>query len=244
MTKNSTREQLNKKPIVLIIVGENGMISEQPCPEGQSGTATWECGYDGHWIDYPDLSACSKIDIKESIDELNEENSQPSIVIEKLNAKIRDENDLGAGDIANIIDFLDMANLVQNERLESASDPSQYAKEYTSQSVKMFGDILDRSESWFGLPTSNKNEQLSKLQINVENVTKSMLTFTKEDEQSFSNKNLQITIKRGIEDNGQEVFTNENGDEIQVIPFNGNAKSVGFYGYNNFDCIVDGKFDW
>ena len=71
------------------------MISEQPCPEGQSGTATWECGYDGQWIDYPDLSACSKIDIKESIDELNAENSQPSIVIEKLNAKVQDEKDLG-----------------------------------------------------------------------------------------------------------------------------------------------------
>ena len=29
--------------------GEKGQISQQPCPDGQSGEATWECGDYGEW---------------------------------------------------------------------------------------------------------------------------------------------------------------------------------------------------
>ena len=78
----------------------------QPCPEGQAGNAVWQCGYDGQWINFPDMSNCSKIDTTKTIDELNESDSVPSIVIAKLYQNVSQESELGAGDIRNIIDLI------------------------------------------------------------------------------------------------------------------------------------------
>ena len=117
------------------------------------GQASWECGFDGYWIDFPDMSNCSKIDITEAIDELNAEDSVPSFVIKKLNGNVSQEKDIGAGDIKNIIEVLDIAMKVQNDRLDNVEDPSNYAKEYTKESIEMLGGILERPESWFGIPT-------------------------------------------------------------------------------------------
>ena len=87
------------------VEGQSGAISTQPCPSGQNGQATWKCGFDGDWIGFPDLSDCFKIDTSKAIEELQDENSVPSHVIQKLNNELVDENELGAGDIKNIIDI-------------------------------------------------------------------------------------------------------------------------------------------
>ena len=113
----------------------------------------WKCGYDGQWIDFPDLSNCSKIDTAKSIDELNDSNSVPSDVIAKLYQNVSKEAELGAGDIRNIIDVLNVALEVQYDRLESAENPTDYADKYTSESVSMMSDILARPNSWFGIPS-------------------------------------------------------------------------------------------
>ena len=41
---------------------------------------------------------------------------------------------------------------VQVDRLVNAEDQNEYANAYTIESVDMMGDILERSESWFGIP--------------------------------------------------------------------------------------------
>ena len=61
-------------------------------------------------------------------------------------------NILGAGDIKNIIQVLKVAMEVQIDRLVNAKDQNEYANAYTIESVDMMGDILERSESWFGIP--------------------------------------------------------------------------------------------
>lgn len=61
-------------------------------------------------------------------------------------------NILGAGDIKNIIQVLKVAMEVQIDRLVNAEDQNEYANAYTIESVDMMGDILERSESWFGIP--------------------------------------------------------------------------------------------
>ena len=91
----------------------------QPCPQGQSGYAYWSCGYDGFWIDYPDLSNCSKIDTLQALNELNQADSVPSEVINRLYKNVSRESELGSGDIKNILDVLQVALNVQYERLSS-----------------------------------------------------------------------------------------------------------------------------
>ena len=59
---------------------------------------------------------------------------------------------LGAGDIKNIIQVLKVAMEVQIDRLVNAKDQNEYANAYTFESVDMMGDILERPESWFGIP--------------------------------------------------------------------------------------------
>ena len=61
-------------------------------------------------------------------------------------------NILGAGDIKNIIQVLKVAMEVQIDRLVNAEDQNEYANAYTIESVDMMGDILERSESWIGIP--------------------------------------------------------------------------------------------
>ena len=111
------------------------------------------------------MSNCSKIDTSKTIDELNKSDSVPSIVIGKLYQNVSQESELGAGDISNIIDVLNVALDVQYERLESAENPTDYADKYTTESVFMMSDILARPDSWFGIPsryifTSFQNVQL------------------------------------------------------------------------------------
>ena len=84
--------------------------------------------------------------------DLNDSNSVPSDVIASLYQNVSRESELGAGDIHNIIDVLNVALDVQYDRLQSAEDPTDYADKYTEESVIMMSDILDRPDSWFGIP--------------------------------------------------------------------------------------------
>ena len=70
-------------------------MSHQPCPDGQSGEAVWKCGDFGEWIDFPDLSNCSKIDISGALDDLKAPESVPSSVIKNLKGNVTQEKDLG-----------------------------------------------------------------------------------------------------------------------------------------------------
>ena len=85
--------------------------------------------------------------------DLNDSNSVPSDVIASLYQNVSRESELGAGDIHNIIDVLNVALDVQYDRLASAEDPTDYADKYTNESVIMMSDILDRPDSWFGIPS-------------------------------------------------------------------------------------------
>ena len=99
------------------------------------------------------MTNCSKIDTTKSMQDLNDTNSVPSDVIASLYQNVSRESELGAGDIHNIIDVLNVALDVQYDRLESAEDPTDYADKYTTESVTMMSDILDRPDSWFGIPS-------------------------------------------------------------------------------------------
>ena len=66
----------------------------QPCPSGQSGNATWQCGPNGDWIDFPDLSNCSKIDTDQIKKDLAQNDSVPSLVINNLYNNVTNEAEL------------------------------------------------------------------------------------------------------------------------------------------------------
>ena len=82
--------------------------------------------------------------------DLNDTNSVPSDVIASLYQNVSRESELGAGDIHNIIDVLNVALDVQYDRLESAEDPTDYADKYTTESVTMI-IFYDTGEEMFNL---------------------------------------------------------------------------------------------
>ena len=84
---------------------------------------------------------------------------------------------------------------------------------------------------------------MSKLQVNIEDVAKSFIKYTTSEEKIFSKNSLTIQIKRFSNLTQGEVFENENGDEI-IVTAKSSAKSVGFYGLSNLDCITENRYDW
>ena len=79
--------------------------------------------------------------------------------------------------------------------------------------------------------------------MNIEDVAKSFIKYTTSEENIFSKNSLTIKIKRFSNLTQGEVFENKNGDEIIVTP-KSSAKSVGFYGFSNLDCIMENRYDW
>ena len=90
-----------------------------------------------------------------------------------------------------------------------------------------------------------KTQELSKLQLNVDDVTKSMIKHSNQKQQFFESSGINVKIKKLDENSDlvEEIFTNQNGDIITVTS-NNNAKSIGFYGFSNIGCIIDNKYDW
>ena len=85
-------------------------LSKQPCPSPQTGSATWYCGLHGDWVGVPDLSSCTVLtDVGEVIDELKDEKSVPSDVIQKFFEEVESKETIGAGDIKAIINVLNIS---------------------------------------------------------------------------------------------------------------------------------------
>ena len=90
-----------------------GETCSQKCPGSPavSGTATWKCGADGRWIGYPVLTDCQKIadSTKHAKEQLDKDTSVPSEVINNLYNDVAKEEEIGTGDILDIIDVLEIA---------------------------------------------------------------------------------------------------------------------------------------
>jgi hypothetical protein len=225
------------------VEGSLGQVSVQPCPLGQSGNATWTCGLNGQWISFPDLSYCTKIDTTRAVHELNATDSVPSEVIKRLYENVTKEDNIAAGDIKNIIDVLNIALVVQDERLQDAQDPGDYADKYTRESVELMGEILERPETWFGIPITSKSVELTKLQSNLDEVAKSLIKYSALSEHSYLSKSLVVQVRRNLEAN-MAGFDND-GDIIQVTSKVDLEKgSISFYGITNFGCIVNNRYEW
>ena len=127
---------------------------------------------------------------------------------------------------------------------------TSYADEYTSESVIMMGDILSRPESWFGIPESSRNIKLSQLQMNLDEVAKSLVTYSNAAEHRYDNQGLIVQIRRNYSTSAvADDFNNfgtSGGDTIIVsLPeIQETSVSVAFVAFTNFGCIVDGRFDW
>ena len=90
-------------------------LSKQPCPPPQAGSASWFCGILGDWVGVPDLSSCTVLtDVGEVIDELKDDKSIPSDVIQKFFEEVESKETIGAGDIKAIINVLDISLEVIN----------------------------------------------------------------------------------------------------------------------------------
>ena len=129
------------------------------------------------------------------------------------------------------------------DRLESeVPNPSEYADTYTKESIVLLSDILERPQSWFGIPISAKNLELSKLQLNLDNVARSLIKYSAQDQHSYNSSSLEVVVKKANVPTLTK-YVNQNGDKIEVIANNDNDTAISFYGFSNFGCISDGRYD-
>lgn len=89
--------------------GVIGSISQQPCPAGQTGNATWECGLDSNWIGYPDMTNCRKIDTQPALSALDGPDSVPFEVLDNLYAEVSREEVIAAGDVIGVVQVVQKA---------------------------------------------------------------------------------------------------------------------------------------
>jgi len=206
--------------------------------------ASWECGFGGNWVDFPDLSNCSRIDTNQAIEELNQPSSVPSDVLGKLYQNVTNESNLGSGDIKNLINVLEEALKVQNDRLDNAQadNPTDYADSFTKKSLEMVSEILERPQTWFGLPQDTKNDEITKVQNNLDQVAKSLLKNTDQNEHSYNSGGVVLKVLKNFE--SQADFVNSNGDQISVKAEGQLESSISFLGFTSLACIIDNRFEW
>ena len=75
--------------------------------------ASWRCSAAGEWIGLPDLSSCRSLDITDTINELNNETSVPSEVVDRFHQEIAEEQELASGDIDQVLQVVDRAIWVE-----------------------------------------------------------------------------------------------------------------------------------
>ena len=85
---------------------------------------------------------------------------------------------------------------VQNERIEHEGDKEKYATNYTQQAAVLLDDVMKRPSTWMGIPNKpeNKKEQeLTKMQANVDGVTKSLIQFSQLDQFDYSHPGSSLS---------------------------------------------------
>ena len=93
--------------------------------------------------------------------------------------------------------------------------------------------------------SSLKNVELSKLQMNLDDVAKSLIRYSASEQHKYESPSLTVQIRRNLEIPTVD-FETENGDEISLTSpdIDHIASSVSFVSFSNFGCIVDGRFNW
>lgn len=236
------------------VTGDLGHSSTQPCPEGQSGKATWECGMNGRWIDFPDLSECTKIDVEARLSSLteNDENPPAKVLKDLFADDLQRERNLASGDIKSVVKVVDEAVKAQNRR--TGDDDAGDVEDFTQSSVTVIDDILSRTTSWAGIREAERAELLTDIQVNVDSIADNLIKVSSSSSQNLglrkefaaSNKALVVNILPEANLTFGEVFT-DGFSSISVSSDGGsdnNLKGLSFISFPSFGCIMAQQAQW
>ena len=123
-----------------------GSASSQPCPEGQQGEASWDCGDWGlRTSPAPHYSHCTALgDINHLIQDLTDPEARPVEVLEQINQDISiSGQSLGGGDIISVVQLLDNAVTVQQAREhdEDEEDKLEATTNFVTTSLKTVDNL-------------------------------------------------------------------------------------------------------
>ena len=82
---------------------------------------------------------------------------------------------------------------MQNKRIENQPDKTKYADNYTRQSTTLMNDVMKRPTTWMGIPTypiNRKHIELTRMQDNIDGITKSLVKFAENDEFNYYYESL------------------------------------------------------
>ena len=78
---------------------------------------------------------------------------------------------------------------MQNERLLEEKHKEEYATNYTKHATILVDDVMRRPSTWIGIPNQpegRKQQELTKIQENVDGITKSLIEVASSGEIDFA----------------------------------------------------------
>ena len=96
------------------------------------------------------------------------------------------------------------------------------------------------------------NQLLSKSltsQDNLDQVAKSLAQYSMSQGHTYPANTLTMEVRKNLSSSENGELFQQGQDFIQVVPSGSGSgasskKSVGFYAFNRFGCILNGNFDW
>ncbi|XP_059081671.1 adhesion G protein-coupled receptor L2-like isoform X2 [Tigriopus californicus] len=226
------------------IEGAPGQTTGQVCPEGQDGLAFWQCGQEGDWIGLPDMSNCTRLEIEDVLNNLEDETSVPSDVIGNFYNNVSSGEELASGDVNKVLTVLDKAIKVQADRIEAQEDPEAYADSFTEQGVNLLDDVLRRQTVWLGLEDKQKRQSLTTIQDNLDEITQSIMKYSKSKHHLYSpvSKAVEVKISREIKLSEGDSYSSGQS-KITVSGRNDEEISISFHSFPTFGCILNAQED-
>ena len=83
---------------------------------------------------------------------------------------------------------------MQNERIEHAGNKDKYADNYTTQAASLMDDVLKRPTTWIGIPGEKKHKELTRMQENIDGITKSLIEFADQEQFDYTYDSLGMNI--------------------------------------------------
>ena len=78
------------------------------------GETTWTCGLHGDWLGFPDQSQCTKINVNDTLNDLDDEESVPSDVLNNfIDSELNENDNLASGDVSQVVQVFEKAIEVQ-----------------------------------------------------------------------------------------------------------------------------------
>ncbi|XP_069195983.1 latrophilin-like protein LAT-2 isoform X3 [Procambarus clarkii] len=206
---------------------EPGETRTQNCPDTSDANASWTCGSDGHWIDEPDLSACSNLQLEEWASALsdNSTNTTAGDILTDFVANTTSTN-MAPGDVAGTVNLLEAAGERHRRDRQGLTDPDQIlnvTSTYVSSVSLVVDRLLKQAQVWFGLPEAPRRRNCTVMQELLQSAVEEMAQLLDAQSKSYHRETVGVEAesfnRQHYADDNNRIYThsNDSGSKIELL---------------------------